>query len=587
MDISKQITKGLRNIEKNSHLFGMSWKNVSFEEISEDILSAINIFLVFLPISISLTFFCGISPIRGVLSSAIAASVAALLGSSRYQIPMISFSLCFVTAEILTKYGYYGLFSVAVLAFSIVIIIGTFRFSDMFRYISDVYLSTIVVCVAVSIAIIHTQILLAVNTNISFHGFFENFIIFFKNIRTVSWRGVLEAAAFICPLLFIKLKVKSHFAYLLYLLLGASVVFISGYFVKAGFLQSFVGTIGDSSYAVHSDAATLSGFIENTPFTQQFFMNALNYAFVIAIIMTSKTCSCTDVTSCLTNKKMSTNAELVSIGVANLLSATFGCGFVSPNTRLTISNIFCKNRTIFTLLVFGLLCFTAFKHGDTIIRYIPEKCVSSILIVFSISAFLEANIASYWRRINDKSYIFFITLFVYVFFGFVPAVIIGFSISMFFFMRRILRMNGSTIMARKNYHLLMNEFLKNKYEPIKSLRIPPTVLSKTELIRIDSALHLNTVRSAKAFLLESGNCPRVLVLYFCNISFLDSEAIEELRLIVSETKRQKCRVFVSGSNSVLIEILKQRERDSKTNGVFGELFLDFNNCINTIRNLKI
>ncbi len=229
--ISRQL-EIIRKLELCPSILNLDVERYSFSFLLNDMLCGIKIFLLLFPIAFSLAFFCGTSPLHGIISCIVASFCSVILGGSRYQISSVSLSLCVITFEILTKYQYKGLFFVAIFVSLILIIFGLLRFSSVLKHLSTSYISALVVCVSLSIIVSQLQNLLGIHTIQSAQSFFENLDIFIKNANIISLKGGITAAGFLIPLLLIRLKIKSYFSFFVYLCLGILVVIAQ----KMGFI---------------------------------------------------------------------------------------------------------------------------------------------------------------------------------------------------------------------------------------------------------------------------------------------------------------------------------------------------------------
>jgi SulP family sulfate permease len=445
------------------------------------------------------------------------------------------------------------------------------------KHLSGAYIAALTVFVAVFIIIDQFQYITHISTIKSSQSFLKNCEILLENIPRISSANAIIAAAFIVPLLLIKIKFKGYFAFVLYILLGALAVYLN----EIGMLPysfSAIETVGSAFIETQlvDNITTVSSVIPS----QTFLVNTLNYAFVVALVLSSETCACTNVTESITgDKNIQASAELASVGFANFFSIVCGGLFISPNIPMTIKNISYKAKTIIGLLIITLMSFYFVKYATIIMNYIPVYCLSAILIEFAVANILNKKPLQYFRLRNYEDCIFIITMTLIVFFGIIPAVIIGFIISMFFFAKRMIKIKDVTVYTAKNHDAIASEFILNKRGFSRSLGVSAKTLNKIEVIQVPNILFLNVAKLVEEGFNTKGSFPKALILYFKNVSFLDNEAISSLKYIVEKVKSQGCIVVISGTNGMLVDILHKKERELNIGQAFGYVVPDLYEAI--------
>ena len=396
-----------------------------------DLLSGFKIFFLLFPIAFSLAFFCGGTPIQGIISCAIAALVSMIFGGSKYQIASVALPVCVLTFEIMLKYQYKGLFYTAVFVSIILIIFGLLKISDVIKHISYAFVSALTVYVILSIVVNQTQYLLGISSIQSSQGLLENISLFSENAENITMFGLISAAVFIVPIFLLRTFFKGFSPFLIYLAIGC----IVAYAMSAGMIPELleIKTVGREMVAAQSamdNIMTMSGTVPS----QTFLANTMNYAFVIALIIACEACFCTNVSSSITgDNRLQTNMELISTGISNFASVACGGLFVSPNINFSMKNIKFKSKTIVPLLILAALCGTFIYLSGLIMEFVPINCISSILVIYAFSELVNKKLGRYFNVKSYESYIFWITLVMSLYFGFIPATIVGFAISCIFF----------------------------------------------------------------------------------------------------------------------------------------------------------
>ncbi|MBQ8651375.1 MAG: SulP family inorganic anion transporter [Alphaproteobacteria bacterium] len=587
MGVSQKVSNCLALLKKFGfcpNILNIYIKKYSFLCLVNDLLSGIKIFLLSLPIALSLAVFCELSPLQGIISCFVAACVGILFGGSKYQVSMVALPICVLTFEILSKYQYMGLFWTALFVGVILMLFGLLRLSEVLKHISYAFISALCVYVIISIIINQLQYILEINTIQSSQSIIENFRLLFNNIGNTTSTALTTCLVYITPLMFLRMFFKGFFAFFLYIVLGAVFAYIS----DIGLIPSFVDirTIGKEMVSLNlfDNIFHITGGVPSN----LFLANSINYAFVISLIIATESCFCTSISSSITgDTRMQINAELISTGIANFCSIAFGGMFVSPNLHFSTRNIGFKAKTLFPTLVVAI-CYAIFiTLCVDILRYIPSKCLCSILIIYCFSEFRKRHVIQYLNMKSNDSYIFLLTVAIAIYFGFIPATIVGFSVSCIFFAKRMIKIKDATVHTMADHDAGVIEFLRNKNGYSKSLNIDKNIMKDIEVIQVDNTLFLNVAKLVEEAYSACGKFPKVVIIYFKNIPYLDGEAFLSLKNLVKKVRSHGAIVLVSGTNGLLLDIINQKAAEEKSGDAYGYIVPNFRDAIQqTVKRLS-
>ena len=280
-------------------------------------------------------------------------------------------------------------------------------------------------------------------------------------------------------------------------------------------------------------------------------------------------------TSITGDNRLQTNVELISSGVSNLLSVACGGLFVSPNINFSVKNIKSKAKTFIPLIVIATLCFGLIRYNDVVMRFLPIYCLSAILLVYGCSQIFSKKIVQYFNPKSQESYIFWITLILALYFGFMPATVVGFAISCVFFAERMVKIKDANVHTTRNHDSDAVEFMTNKNGFANSMNIPQKLLDQIEVIQVSNILFLNIAKIVEEALSAQGKFPNILIIYFNNVPYFDENAFESLKELVKSAKAKKATVMISGTNGRLLDILQQKASTEKYTDAFGYIVPDF------------
>src|SRR5471032_442985 len=107
----------------------------SLEALRKDILAALTVAVVALPLSMAIAVASGVSPERGLYTAIIGGALVSALGGSRYQIGGPAGAFIVLVAATVTKFGLDGLLLTVFISGFMLTLIGLLRLGSLIRYI--------------------------------------------------------------------------------------------------------------------------------------------------------------------------------------------------------------------------------------------------------------------------------------------------------------------------------------------------------------------------------------------------------------------------------------------------------------------
>jgi SulP family sulfate permease len=582
MGMSAKLSNKLAGVRKMGlcpSILNMYSDRYSFLFLLNDVTSGVKLFLLLLPIALALSFFCGFSATQGIISCAIGAVVSAVLGGSKYQVSSVAFPVCLLMFEIMSKYQYKGMLYTSIFISIILILFGLLKMSEVMRHISYAFVSALSVYVIFVVVAMQLQYILGIGAIQSIQGLSENFSLLIGSFENITKEGATTAAAFLVPLIVLKSFYKGFVPYIVYMAICMLIVFLN----TIGAIPEIfaVKTVGKEmiSGQIIDNIFTISNNIPSTTFLS----SSLNYAFVIALIIGSEACFCSNVSSSLTgDTRIQNNMELISTGVSNFLSVACGGLFVSPNIPFSLKNVKYRSKTIITSVVIAVLAYHFMRASTEIFRLLPGYTLSSILLVYAVFDLLNRKITQYLNFKASETYIFLCTLILAIYFGFISATIVGFTMSIVLFAKRVIRIKDATVHTVKNHDAGMIEFMANKNGTQDTLNIPKSIMKRIEVVQISNVLFLNIAKIIAEVLGARGSFPSVLIIYFKNVPYIDEDGFKVLQQIVKTITQKGAIVMVAGTNGVLLNILQQKAAEANSGDMFGYITPDFKTAIQQV-----
>lgn len=562
-------------------IFNVYVERYSFLHLCNDIYAGTKIFVLLFPVLISLAVLCGESPIAGLISGIAAMGTSIIFGNTKYQVSSISFPLCTLVTEIMIKYQYKGLLITSFCVCIILYVFSRLKIGNVLQYTANTFLSAIYVYVSIFIILSQLQYMLGINTTLIFNNILLYIIRIQENIWNVQLLDFYYAVSFLGLLVLLRFVFNGYISLIIYIIL-CSIVMLCSEFNLLPFLKYIdIKTISIElfNYLDHNNIFLISYKLP----TEAVLGNLITVAFAISLVIASQVSFCVGIGASITfDKNLKISRELFSIGIANFLSLSAGGLFISPDNELSIQNIQFKSKSVISILTTVLLLSIVYIFKDYIFMYIPVYSISSVLIVISISVIRNANIGKYILSQNKEKYIFWTTLSIALYFGFIPAVFIGFVLSLFSFAIRMVNLKDPSVYTNRDHDRYINEFISNKYGYLNTQKIPKELFNKIEVIQIKNVLTINLLEIIMRVLISSSTFPKFIIVYFQNTPFLDGEALLMLKEFVNEVKKSGSTVILCGTNGVLLELLQNKEKESNTSNVFGYIIPNFQDALSKI-----
>src|SRR4249919_2949382 len=106
-----------------------------FASFRSDVVAALTVAIVALPLSMAIAVASGVSPERGLYTAIIGGTLVSALGGSRYQIGGPAGAFIVLVAATVAKFGLEGLLLTVMLSGFMLTLIGLLRLGSLIRYI--------------------------------------------------------------------------------------------------------------------------------------------------------------------------------------------------------------------------------------------------------------------------------------------------------------------------------------------------------------------------------------------------------------------------------------------------------------------
>lgn len=419
-------------------------------DLRADVMSGIVVGMVAVPLGMALAIASGVAPQYGLYTVIIAGGIVALLGGSRFQVTGPTAAFVVILAPIVHKFGFGGLLIAGFLAGVMLVIMGMSRMGRLIQFIPHPVTTGFTAGIAVVIATLQLKDFFGLKVSEMPEKFLEKVIALIESAPTFSPAEFsVGFATLLILILWPKFNKKVPAP-----LVAISVVSIAVVILKEFVPEFDVGTIGNR-FSFDINGVKGQGIPQMLPVldwpwnyvgadgrTFAFSLKAIEEiipsAFAIAMLGAIESLLSAVVADGMARTKHDPDAELVALGVGNMLCPFFGGVPATGAIARTATNIRFGARSplsavfhaVFTLLV--ILIFAPY------VSYLPMAALAALLILVAYNM-SELTHFIHILRVAPKSdmIVLLICFSLTVLFDMVVGVTVGVVLAALLFMRRM------------------------------------------------------------------------------------------------------------------------------------------------------
>lgn len=258
----------------------------------------------------------------------------------------------------------------------------------------------------------------------------------------------------------------------------------------------------------------------------------LSGAFAIAMLGAIESLLSATIADGMTNTKHDSNAELLALGIGNLLVPFFGGIPATGALARTATNIRAGARSPVAATVHALVVLLAIFVLSPLLSYIPMASLAALLMLVAWNMSEAHNFVGIVKVAPRSDVaVLLICFFLTIVFDMVVAVSVGVVLAAFLFMRRMAALTESRL------------FLDSSTEEGDAHAPPPGVV----LYEINGPLFFGAAQRAMSALHASRTDGfDVLVLHLGRVPIIDATGLAALENAISRVLRQKKKVIIAG-----------------------------------------
>jgi sulfate permease, SulP family len=504
-----------------------------------DLLAGAVVGVVALPLSMALAISVGVAPQHGLYTAIIAGVVVALTGGSKFQVTGPTAAFVVILAPIASRHGLSGLLTAGLLAGILLVAMGVARLGRLIQFIPHPVTTGFTAGIATVIATLQLKDALGLSIPHVPETYLEKVRALWDARRTASPADALTALATIgllveLPRLFPAL-VRKLPAPLVALALTSVATVALHHFVPG----ITVATIGSRFQSV-VDGVTFHGIppLPPTPMlpwgqgglTLGAVSSLGSAAFAIAMLGAIESLLSAVIADGMTGKKHDPDAELVGLGIGNIVAPFFGGIAATGALARTATNIRAGARSPIAAVCHSLVVLLAVLVLAPLLAYVPMASLAGLLLVVAWNMSERHHFATILRIAPKSDVLVLLTCFgLTVIFDMVVAVSFGVVLASLLFMKRT---------ADLTHFRLVEESNRAESEH----QLPPGVA----LYEVAGPLFFGAAQNAMGALQTVGSSSLVVVLALGRVPSIDATGLVALESALTRLKQAKKLVVLTG-----------------------------------------
>jgi len=536
----------------------------SAADLKSDVLAGFVVGIVALPLAMALAIGVGVPPQHGLYTAIVAGFVVAALGGSRTQVTGPTAAFIVILAPLYTKFGMAGLLISGLLAGVILIAMGVFRLGRLIQFIPHPVTTGFTAGIATVIATLQIKDLFGLTLASNPDHYFERVAVLFQARGTASLSEPIISGLTLGVLVFFPRITRRLPAPLVALPLAAVIALALSHLVPgfevATIASRFHTTIGGTVFdgIPQLPPLPLIPWLSPGPVGQEFDLSfegirpLLAGAFAIAMLGAIESLLSAVVADGMARTKHDPDAELISLGIGNVLVPFFGGIPATGAIARTATNIKAGARSPIAAMVHALVILAAVMVLAPLLGHLPMASLAALLLLVAWNM-SEAKHFLHTIRVAPKSDVAVLLTCYGLTVGvdMVIGVSVGVVLAAFLFMRRMAEVTSA--------------HLADGNSPVVPGPIPPGVA----VYEISGPLFFGAAQKAMAALEIVAGETRAVVLLMQGVHAMDATGLVALESALEPLRAHKCLAVLSGVHGQPQTLLRKAHFDEREHVVFA------------------
>ncbi|CAN5493389.1 sulfate permease [soil metagenome] len=525
-------------------------------QLTADVTAGVIVGIVALPLAIAFAIASGLTPDRGLWTAIIAGFIISVLGGSRVQIGGPTGAFIVVVYGIVQKYGVEGLTVATLMAGALLVIMGLARLGGAIKFIPRPVVTGFTSGIAVLIFSSEIKDFLGLRMGAVPVAFFAKWEALAAHIGSVSPSALVIAVTALLILVLwprVSHRVPAPFVALIVTTAIAALLHLP--------IETIGSRFGEISASLPSPVIPHLGFAQ--------VQSLIGPAFTIAILGAMESLLSAVVSDGMIGARHRSNMELISQGIANLVTPLFGGMPATGAIARTATNVKNGGRTPVAGIVHSLTLLVITLIAGRWAALIPMATLAAILVVVSVHM-------SEWRAFRSELssprsdvVVLLTTFLLTVIVDLTVAITVGMVLAAFLFMRRMAEVTSVVSVTRE-----LDDALDTGEGDAGSVR-RRTVPAGVQVYEISGPFFFGAAETFKDTIARVAGAPKVLIIRMRAVPAMDATGLHALRDVVRRSQRDGTLVLLSEVHMQPLVALTRSDamRDIGEDNVLGDLDL--------------
>lgn len=518
------------------------------QHLRSDILAGTVVAIVALPLSMALAIAVGAPPQHGLYTAIVAGFVVALLGGSRLQVTGPTAAFVVILAPIVANHGIGGLLVAGLMGGILLVLMGLLRLGRLIEFIPHPVTTGFTAGIAVVIATFQLKDLFGLAMPHPPDHYFERIAAMWNARGTASLWEFGVGGTTLALLLIVRRITQRIPAPLIVLPLAAIACWILTKTVDGFQVATIASRFHDTNGIPQSPPLPVLPWAMagagGRPFELTFdtIRSLMPAAFAIAMLGAIESLLSAVVADAMARTKHDPDAELLALGVGNILCPFFGGIPATGALARTATNFRSGGRSPIACMVQAVTVLLIMLLLAPLIGYLPMTSLAALLVL------VAWNMSEYKHFVHalkvapkSDSGVMVLCFVLTVAFDMVVAVTVGVILAAMLFMKRMANLTSTKLLSGTHPEL------------------PKPLPEGIVLYDIDGPLFFGAAQRAMGALDIVSNKTRVAILTMEDIPMMDATGLVALESAIEKLGRMRCVAILSGLQSQPAQLIQDAE----------------------------
>ena len=514
-------------------------RGYGLSDLRADVLAGVVVGIVALPLSMALAVAVGAPPQHGLYTSVVAGAVVALLGGCRFQVTGPTAAFVVVLAPVLNQHGLGGLLAAGLMAGVMLVLLGLARLGTLIQFVPHPVTTGFTTGIATVIATLQLKDVFGLATGPMPDQYTDKLLTLWRARASASWAEFAVAALTLGLLLGVPRLTRRVPAPLIAIGVVTACVAVLHATVP-GFTVMTLGT----RFHTLVNGVSVPGIpailpTPAWPFGEQLTLGMvrelLPSAFAIALLGAIESLLCGVIGDGMTGTKHDPNAELVALGIGNILAPLFGGIAATGALARTATNIRTGARSPLAAATHAGVVLLSILLLAPLVAHVPMAALAGLLLMVAWNMSEIHGFIGVLRVAPKSDVLVLLTCYgLTVLFDMVLAVSVGFVLAALLFMRRM----------AESVRIEQEVFDDDSDEDIK---LPKSVL----VYRVEGPFFFGAAEKLESTLERVQLDVETVVIRLGRVPFMDATGIHTLTEIIQRFRHRRVRVILCGIHDEL------------------------------------